>query len=711
SNFTYNSSPNPRPRPQSDGGGSGNAAAEAAQTVVEPAAWRQLGELAIMNRSRRQSTVNQQRLTATCCPSESTHASSLAGGIVCLRPGTKRNADSDVTSSVWLDALATNSSGVLLASLASAAQFSGPILERPTLSTSGIPARRKIDASAATMTVDRRTLSRVACSAAADASLRQTMSRKSARRLLPAYRIDQRRLCDADRVLLLKVRRSPPMLQTELTHQPEFVHMQTLTRGAVFGLQDLFKPDQPSLCVVSNGAECLLSPAADRLRNRVTHYPSRAQLQTRLQERVNWEAYKQLLVRGAVGDSRRRPPCRPARTASTAQRPRLPFAARGRCSATPEAADATSAGESAKSAEKYQRNRADRASERPSSDKGPEQHRRRTGPAGHEHAGRAGQAGLVGPLGVGRRIGGSKPQGAAVFQSEISGCRPVEAAPPTRAVGTAKRCARRRPGRCARWLRRTPCSCSMSSQRVGSGPPNDVGGAGEESVAAPQAGWRPPGQLGVAADTRALLDVDEEGAGASSGLPASGLTRCSRRRQQAVGGELLGLGQLAVVQPGHGGGGQQAGAAHHCGILADAQALISSIEAAQAVHTIVDRAVRRPAAPIGGVGVQRARCQSQSASNGRYSASAFSTASPSLSPVAVANSPTEAAAKARRSPNSANPFGTPAVLLGGPAREARRPVKAEADVASETHRSSAAAAPPVRTAANDRKMSSARSQP
>uniref|UniRef100_A0A1I8IJJ1 Cyclic nucleotide-binding domain-containing protein n=1 Tax=Macrostomum lignano TaxID=282301 RepID=A0A1I8IJJ1_9PLAT len=46
--------------------------------------------------------------------------------------------------------------------------------------------------------------------------------------------------------------------QVELTHQPEFVHMQTLTRGAVFGLQDLFKPDQPSLCVVSNGAECLL---------------------------------------------------------------------------------------------------------------------------------------------------------------------------------------------------------------------------------------------------------------------------------------------------------------------------------------------------------------------------------------------------------------------------------------------------------------------
>uniref|UniRef100_A0A1I8GIG0 Cyclic nucleotide-binding domain-containing protein n=1 Tax=Macrostomum lignano TaxID=282301 RepID=A0A1I8GIG0_9PLAT len=129
----------------------------------------------------------------------------------------------------------------------------------------------------------------------------------------PAVLLPQRPLTSLPTDRLSRNRQTLPAYRqaTELTHQPEFVHMQTLTRGAVFGLQDLFKPDQPSLCVVSNGAECLLLDKAfflehsprqllDRLRNRVTHYPSRAQLQTRLQERVNWEAYKQLLVRGAV---------------------------------------------------------------------------------------------------------------------------------------------------------------------------------------------------------------------------------------------------------------------------------------------------------------------------------------------------------------------------------------------------------------------------
>uniref|UniRef100_A0A1I8I1F6 Mab-21 domain-containing protein n=1 Tax=Macrostomum lignano TaxID=282301 RepID=A0A1I8I1F6_9PLAT len=93
----------------------------------------------------------------------------------------------------------------------------------------------------------------------------------------------------------------------QLPEQPQFTRLRTLTRGEVFGLQELFRTDQPALSLISGApsTRCLLLDKAyyveqspkqllDCLRNQVTHYPNRRELQRRLQERVNWEAYKQL---------------------------------------------------------------------------------------------------------------------------------------------------------------------------------------------------------------------------------------------------------------------------------------------------------------------------------------------------------------------------------------------------------------------------------
>uniref|UniRef100_A0A1I8FRA7 Cyclic nucleotide-binding domain-containing protein n=1 Tax=Macrostomum lignano TaxID=282301 RepID=A0A1I8FRA7_9PLAT len=411
---------------------------------------------------------------------------------------------------------------------------------------------------------------------------------------------------------------------------------------AVFGLQDLFKPDQPSLCVVSNGAECLLLDKAfflehsprqllDRLRNRVTHYPSRAQLQTRLQERVNWEAYKQLLVRAPsdYGSNRRAG----RRFSAGPGRPQgrlhgLPFAAGGRCSAT-QAAMLPPA-ESAKSAE-YQRNRADRASERPSSDTRTASSPDRPGLAGSR----------------GRRS--SK-------RSEVNQrLRPVERRHrPTARVGPAKR----RP------------------EEAGTAPI----GSKDAVLDVQQRVALAADDLGV--QHQGIVDVDEEGQ-ALVWAPSLRVDSLQPASQQAVGGELLGLGQLAVVHLG-GAGGQQAALLTLRPSWLMHRPWISSMRQ-RSCSPIVDR--------LSG-GRQR-----QSAAASAFNAPAAEPISVQRTPIAVAvavavDSPTEAAAK-QEVANSANPFGTPAVLLGGPAREAgageaqQRPHyqrEATSDVESSTHR-------------------------
>ncbi|PAA86556.1 hypothetical protein BOX15_Mlig008304g2, partial [Macrostomum lignano] len=248
-----------------------------------------------------------------------------------LAAGDQEDADSDVTSSVWLDAF-YDSSGVY--SPAGIGANSAPYPRR-RLSTSGTSSAAEDSEPATMMSMSTPPEAptvllpqRPLTSLPTDRLSRNRQTLPAYRQATPSNRTSAQSRADsaigsADSSKTTSGKNGGVKMgrktfyddldagQVELTHQPEFVHMQTLTRGAVFGLQDLFKPDQPSLCVVSNGAECLLLDKAfflehsprqllDRLRNRVTHYPSRAQLQTRLQERVNWEAYKQLLVRGAV---------------------------------------------------------------------------------------------------------------------------------------------------------------------------------------------------------------------------------------------------------------------------------------------------------------------------------------------------------------------------------------------------------------------------
>ncbi|XP_062584877.1 uncharacterized protein LOC134246495 isoform X3 [Saccostrea cucullata] len=109
----------------------------------------------------------------------------------------------------------------------------------------------------------------------------------------------------------------------ESDKEPEWVHVQTLTKDQIFGLQyvtfERDKQPQPSFVVISNGAEVVqisrtlfLSKldfnARERLRSEVSPYPTDEELQQNLMTRINWEAYKDIVLQQFVNDkSRRRP--------------------------------------------------------------------------------------------------------------------------------------------------------------------------------------------------------------------------------------------------------------------------------------------------------------------------------------------------------------------------------------------------------------------
>ncbi|KAL5014615.1 hypothetical protein ScPMuIL_008885 [Solemya velum] len=84
---------------------------------------------------------------------------------------------------------------------------------------------------------------------------------------------------------------------------PEFVHVQTLTKGHVFGLAHLILGDQPSFCVVSNSADCILvdkqfyrenasESLIRKMRNELCPYPTEVDLQHSLQTSVDWSAFR-----------------------------------------------------------------------------------------------------------------------------------------------------------------------------------------------------------------------------------------------------------------------------------------------------------------------------------------------------------------------------------------------------------------------------------
>nr|KAG5711384.1 hypothetical protein BaRGS_006081 [Batillaria attramentaria] len=81
------------------------------------------------------------------------------------------------------------------------------------------------------------------------------------------------------------------------------------------GLAPLVFPDQPSLCLISNGAECLMikkkfyldncpQGLAQRLKVEVSPYPSEKKLQQDLVNRINWDVYKNAITRHVYEYSR-----------------------------------------------------------------------------------------------------------------------------------------------------------------------------------------------------------------------------------------------------------------------------------------------------------------------------------------------------------------------------------------------------------------------
>ncbi|XP_052781786.1 uncharacterized protein LOC128218217 isoform X2 [Mya arenaria] len=99
------------------------------------------------------------------------------------------------------------------------------------------------------------------------------------------------------------LKRKEEEAEDERNVNPEFVNVQTLLKGQVFGLADVVLGEQPSLSVVSGGADVLLlnkqfylEHASEKLlrdmRNELCPYPSDEELQARLQVSVDWHHFR-----------------------------------------------------------------------------------------------------------------------------------------------------------------------------------------------------------------------------------------------------------------------------------------------------------------------------------------------------------------------------------------------------------------------------------
>ncbi|XP_043407604.1 uncharacterized protein LOC102929832 isoform X4 [Chelonia mydas] len=100
-------------------------------------------------------------------------------------------------------------------------------------------------------------------------------------------------------------------LLTSRTDTPVIIALDTLPQGSVFGLLDFLFEDQPNLCVVSNGAECLkiskkfyLHHASkdllQRLRKKEHSYPSEAELKEQLQQEIQWQIFRKAALKSTV---------------------------------------------------------------------------------------------------------------------------------------------------------------------------------------------------------------------------------------------------------------------------------------------------------------------------------------------------------------------------------------------------------------------------
>ncbi|KAL4226762.1 hypothetical protein ACF0H5_014742 [Mactra antiquata] len=96
---------------------------------------------------------------------------------------------------------------------------------------------------------------------------------------------------------------------------PEFVLVQILTKGQAFGIQQVLLENQPSLILVSGGAECVMlnkkfykenidSNSLQKLKQQISPYPSDEELQNNLQVRVNWLKYKKVTLNNLLTSQR-----------------------------------------------------------------------------------------------------------------------------------------------------------------------------------------------------------------------------------------------------------------------------------------------------------------------------------------------------------------------------------------------------------------------
>ncbi|CAH3013636.1 unnamed protein product [Porites evermanni] len=98
---------------------------------------------------------------------------------------------------------------------------------------------------------------------------------------------------------------------TEADLHPMFVQVALLQKGDCFGVSSMVFDEQPSLSLVSNGAECImiskkffLSHCSDAIKRRLlvteTPYPNDDLLQKSLQDKVNWDAYRRKTIKTLI---------------------------------------------------------------------------------------------------------------------------------------------------------------------------------------------------------------------------------------------------------------------------------------------------------------------------------------------------------------------------------------------------------------------------
>ncbi|XP_064595218.1 uncharacterized protein LOC135461880 [Liolophura sinensis] len=100
-----------------------------------------------------------------------------------------------------------------------------------------------------------------------------------------------------------------------------FLSVQVLEKGEYFGFNNLLHHDQPSLSLVSNGAECVLiskkffqqhldGALLSKLRDTENRYPKSATLQEKVQDLVNWIEGRKKIYSQLVLDKRKKIECR-----------------------------------------------------------------------------------------------------------------------------------------------------------------------------------------------------------------------------------------------------------------------------------------------------------------------------------------------------------------------------------------------------------------